>query len=242
MSGTCLVMAGGAGERMRRSGATVPKPLVRVAGASLLQHNVVALLHAGFDDLHIAVGAGAQDVIEHAGGTCRELAQRSGASLEVIVEERPLGSMGALHRITARDDVLVVNADNLTALDLRVLLDDHRRSGAAMTIAVHDEPFQMPYGETVLEGDRVVEYREKPTYRITVSSAVSVVGRPAADLVGPDEFLNLPDLCNRVLDEGLLLHAHRHEAPWADVNDLGVVERAEQLVAAHPDLFTIGAP
>ena len=49
------MVAGGAGERMRRSGSGVPKPLVPVRGVPLLEHNVSALLAAGVTDVHVAV-------------------------------------------------------------------------------------------------------------------------------------------------------------------------------------------
>lgn len=233
---SALVVAGGAGERMRRSGSQVPKPLVEVRGVTLLERNVRALLRAGVKDVHVAVASGASDVIEHA-SRCAELATRHGASLQLVVEERPLGSMGAAALVDTPDHLLVVNADNLTVLDLRALVDDHRRSGAAMTIAVHDEPFPMPFGEVSLDGDRVVAYREKPTYRITICTAVSVLGPEALALVHRGEDVGLPALCNRVLEAGLELHAHRHEAPWVDVNDLGMLDRAERLVDEHGAFF-----
>jgi NDP-sugar pyrophosphorylase family protein len=124
----------------------------------------------------------------------------------------------------------VVNADNVTSLDLAGIVAAHRATAAAMTLAVHDEPFLMPFGEITVDGDRVTDYVEKPTYRICISSAVTVLGPPAVALVEPGEDVGLPVLARRVLDAGMVLSAHHHEADWADVNDLGV-ERAGRVVA-----------
>ncbi len=55
MSVAGLVVAGGAGERMSRSGSTVPKPLVKIRGVTLLERNVFTLLRAGITDIHVAV-------------------------------------------------------------------------------------------------------------------------------------------------------------------------------------------
>ena len=148
---------------MRRSGATVPKPLVQVAGRTLLEHNLVALVRSGFDEIHVAVAAGDTLTGEFLAGPARTVAARGGARLATVVEDPPLGSLGAVALVDTGGDLLVVNADNLTALDLSDVVDSHRRSGAAMTLAVHDEPFPMPFGEITLVGDRVVTYREKPT-------------------------------------------------------------------------------
>ena len=50
-------MAGGAGERMRRSGEDVPKPMVAVLGIPLVEWNVTALLRAGITDVALVVAA-----------------------------------------------------------------------------------------------------------------------------------------------------------------------------------------
>ena len=224
------MVAGGAGERMRRSGSPVPKPLVPVRGVPLLEHNVITLLAAGVTDVRIAVSTLAPEVQDFAETRCAELVASAGARLEVIVEDPPLGSLGAAALCRDVDEVLVVNADNLTSLDLRLVLEDHRASGAAMTLAVHDEPFPMPFGEITLEGSRVVAYREKPTYRITICSAVTVLGADALSRMVPGEPVGLPVFANRVLDEGLPVHAFRHAAAWVDVNDLVVAARAEEVL------------
>jgi NDP-sugar pyrophosphorylase family protein len=126
---------------------------------------------------------------------------------------------------------LVVNADNLTALDLGAVVADHLASGAAMTQAVHHQSFHMPFGEIELAEDGTISaYREKPTYEILISSAITVVSPEAAELVRRGEFINLPLLANRVLEAGMTLRGYRHDAAWIDVNDLGARSRADQLL------------
>lgn len=242
MSEVALVVAGGAGERMRRSGARVPKPLVEVAGRTLLEHNLVALVRAGVDEVHVAVSAQDPRVGAFLDDRGAAIADEGGIRLHRIVEDPPLGSLGAAAMVDAAGDLLVVNADNLTALDLRRVTGSHRSSGAAMTLAVHDEPFPMPFGEITLDGDRVVAYREKPTYRIRICSAVTVLGSEARAAIEPGENVGLPALANRLLERGSHVHSFVHDAPWIDVNDLPSAARAEALYAEHRDLFTgVGA-
>ncbi|HKE16415.1 MAG TPA: NTP transferase domain-containing protein, partial [Kofleriaceae bacterium] len=50
-----LILAGGAGERMRRSGGPdAPKPLAMVRGASLLERNLCALIGADVRAIWVA--------------------------------------------------------------------------------------------------------------------------------------------------------------------------------------------
>jgi NDP-sugar pyrophosphorylase family protein len=236
-----LVVAGGAGERMLRSGSTVPKPLVRVRGVTLLERNVFALLRAGITDIHLAVSAKADTVLKFAQSRCHEIAETLGARLSVIAEVQPLGSIGPAAFLRDRDAVLIVNADNLTSLDLRAILAAHKENDAALTLAVHNQPFPIPFGEVRIEADRVVAYREKPTVVVPICSAVSVLGTPALASVQPGENVGLPALTNRLLSVGAKVRAFHHNAPWIDVNDLAAVEHAEVLVAAHAEEFELWA-
>jgi NDP-sugar pyrophosphorylase family protein len=238
MTTAALVVAGGQGSRMARSGGAYPKPLMTVAGRSLLEWNVDALTAAGIGHIHIAIGADQTETSEHIERCCRPLVESVGGSISVVAEQTPLGSIGAAALLDPTvDRLLVVNADNLTTLDLAAMLDDHAQHTAAVTLAIHEEPFAMPFGEVTVNADRVVAYVEKPTYSITVSSALTVLSRRAVDLIVPGTSVMLPDLVQRALAADLVVHAHRHTAAWIDVNDLDAVGRAEDLVAAHPTEF-----
>lgn len=224
---------------MRRSGSSVPKPLVRVRGVPVLERNVTALLRAGFTDLHVAVSGREDGVGAFAGSRCRALVEALGGTLSVLTEQRPLGSIGAAAFLADYADVLVVNADNLTSLDLCAMLTFHQQSGAALTLAVHDQPFPMPFGEIVMDGDVVTAYQEKPTLVVRVCSAVSVLAPDALGSMTPGEAVGLPALANRLLDRAAPVRSFFHQAPWIDVNDLAAAERAEALLGTYPDQFEL---
>jgi NDP-sugar pyrophosphorylase family protein len=234
-------MAGGRGERMRASGVDVPKPLVPVRGVALAEHNLRQLLRHGLDDLVVAVPGGDGPVARFAEGRLAELAAEHGARLRVLAEERPLGNIGCAGQLHGEGDVLVVYADNLTTLDLGAVLRHHAESGAALTLAAHDEPFRVPYGRLELADGRVVGYAEKPTIAVTVCSAIAVLGPGATGALPADRPTGLVDLTVELLRRGLPVAAYRHEAPWVDVNDASAVERAEALLDAHAAEFALPA-
>ncbi len=230
MSVAGLIVAGGSGERMQRSGALHPKPLVPIRGVALLERNLIALLRAGIMDIHIAVSSRADGVGDFARSRCRKVVETLGAKLSVITEAHPLGSIGASAYLRDRAEILVVNADNLTSLDLRSVLAKHREAGATLTLAVHDEPFSIPFGEICMDGDRVTAYREKPSFRVRVCSAISVLSPDALAAFDPGETIGLPALANRLLSRNAAVCSFFHDAPWIDVNDMTSIDRAEELV------------
>jgi dTDP-glucose pyrophosphorylase len=237
MSAGAIIMAGGRGSRMRESGYTEPKPLVRIGGVPLIERNLFALLRHNFQRISVAVAADAEQL--HAWLLARgtALAGATGAHLRVVEESIPLGSIGAA--ALAGDNVrelLVVFADNLTALDLRALVEHHRRGNAAMTMAVHEHPFRIPFGVPEIRGNQVIAFREKPTFPVLVCSGVYVLGREALDLLPRGEPCGAPALIDRLLAAGRTITPYVHQAAWIDVNDRQSQVAAEQLLAANPDL------
>jgi NDP-sugar pyrophosphorylase family protein len=235
---TALVMAGGRGERLRASGTSVPKPLVPIAGVPLLERNLLTLLSSGLRDIVVAVPSHTPEIAEFVGARCRPLADVFESRLRLFEERSPLGNIGAAAEVEPCDpELLIVYADNLTALDLNALVNHHRSTAADLTTAVHLEPFRIPYGEVRLQDGMVISYEEKPGREVLVSSGVFVLSPAASALLPRGRQSEVSWLVNRLLAEKMRVAAFLHTAPWIDVNDAAAVLRAEQLVAAHPEAF-----
>ena len=229
---------------MRASGAARPKPLVEVAGATLLERNLFHVLGAGLTDVVVSVPGGIAEVGDHARARGAQLVESAGGRFEVFVEPVPLGNIGCAAAFDGRADaVLVVYADNLTTLDLGAVLDHHKRSGAALTLAAHVHPYRLPYGQLEVGDGEIVGYLEKPVWRPLVCSAVSVLGatalRALSGLAGnpPGSAVGLVELFHAVRAAGAKVAAFEHAAAWIDVNEASTVPSAEALVAAHPEHF-----
>jgi alpha-galactosidase/6-phospho-beta-glucosidase family protein/CTP:molybdopterin cytidylyltransferase MocA len=225
---TALVMAGGRSERMRRSGDPLHKALLPVLGITLLERNLRMLAAHGFEEVVVAVCSAEREV----GEFVATLAARSGGPVpRVFWEATPLGTIGAAcEAIGASSALLVVNVDNLTSLPLNDLVAFHRASASAMTIAAHQEPFKIPFGELVLDGDQVREYREKPVHPVWISSGTYVLSPAACERIARGQRTDVNDLVTALLAAGLRVSAFRHEAWWIDVNTKDALERAEQLL------------
>jgi NDP-sugar pyrophosphorylase family protein len=237
-----LVMAGGSGQRMRASGTSVPKPLVEVSGVSLLERNLQQVFAAGFHDVWVSVPSAIPEIGRFVRTRGFEIAEAWGAALSLLEERRPLGNIGCARRLQGTaSHVLVVYSDNLTAIDLARLLLDHRHSGATLTLAVHDEPFRLPFGQVYEAGDRIVDYVEKPEHRFAVCSAVSALSDLALRNLPADRPTSISELARELIAAGAYVRSFRHAAPWIDVNDLAAVARAEALIAAYPEAFALPA-
>lgn len=233
-----IVMAGGKSSRMRETRGPTHKALVPVLGLSMLERNLHALRRFGFLDWWIAISSREPELERFVSDGAAELARRSGATLETIVEDHPLGTIGAVGRVREFEGpLLVVNVDNLTALDLRAFVAHHESHGDALTVAVHRQTWTMPFGEVRVDDGRIVEYLEKPVHVHLISSGTYVLGAAARAEAARGSPLGLPRLIEMLLQSGQRIGAYEHDAPWIDVNDADAVKRAEEMIVRHRDRF-----
>ena len=228
-----LIMAGGKSSRMRASLGNRHKALVPILGVPMLERNLTWLIALGFRKLYLAAAAGECALLEFVRTRCQSLAAGFGATLSLIVETSPLGTIGACRLCVAHGDLIVVNVDNLTCLDLHGMLDTHHGSSAAMTIATHCQSFRMPFGQVVLEEQQIVDLLEKPETRYQISSGTYVLSARACQVIPPDRCIGAHELFYQLKANGEKIVAFPHNSLWIDVNDTDATHQAEALIAKH---------
>ena len=109
--GTAMILAAGLGKRMRPLTATRPKPLVEVAGQSLLDHVLDRLRSAGIHKVVINVHYLADAVEAHLRRKAKDLDVSISDERDLLLETGG-GVVKALPLI-AEDRFLIANSDNL---------------------------------------------------------------------------------------------------------------------------------
>jgi mannose-1-phosphate guanylyltransferase len=155
-----LILAGGEGTRLRPLTYTIPKSLLPICNRPFLEHQLRLMRAHGLTDAMLLTGylADAFDpFIERMAG--------EGIWLEVVREEQPLGTAGAVRNVLDRMEgtTIVFNGDVLTDLDLGALLAAHRATGAVATLTLTPVDDAGPYGLVPLDdSSRVTGFIEKP--------------------------------------------------------------------------------
>jgi NDP-sugar pyrophosphorylase family protein len=223
---------------MRATAGPKHKALVPVGGFTLLERNLRTLLTQGFRSITIVSSSKEPDIAAFLMGPIREIARDYGGTLTFVTEDEPLGNMGILWRFKDTiQPILVTYVDNLSALDLNSMVDYHVANKATLTIAVHEQAFQMPYGKIEVVDRRIVDYLEKPVSMLKVSSGYFVVEPRACAYIIPGAFTNIVDLFRMLKQAGEAVMAFEHSSPWVDVNDATTLAEAERLVSDHADEF-----
>ena len=203
-----VVLAGGKGARLVPYTRVIPKPLMPIGDMPILEVLLRQVKLAGVDEVVLTVG--------HMAELVRAFFQNGeGLALPIrySYEEKPLGTAGPLSMISGLEDAfLVMNGDVLTTLDFSKLVEDHRKSGAMVTVAVHPREVKVDLGVLKLDGDnRVVDYIEKPTYKFDVSMGIYVFDPRVLAFIPQNEYLDFPNLILKLIAAGERVKVFRYD-------------------------------
>jgi NDP-sugar pyrophosphorylase family protein len=220
-----VVLAGGRGTRLAPYTTAFPKPLMPIGDKPILDVVVQQLRRHGFTEITMAVGHLAELIMAYFGD-----GERFGVRIRYSREEEPLGTAGPIALVPGLDEpFLVMNGDVLTALDYGAMVAAHRRGRAIATMAVCPRSVQIDFG--VIEFDAaggLTRYVEKPTHDYWVSMGVYVFDPRVTARIPPRERLDLPDLLQRLREQGESVQCHVYDDYWLDI---GRAEDYQQALA-----------
>ena len=216
-----VVMAGGFGRRLGELTHETPKPMLPVGDRPLLERIIEQLRDAGIDHVNLTTHYRADAIARHFGdGT------EYGVRIEYVPEERPLGTAGALGLIESDAPILVMNGDILTRIDFGAMHRFHEEHRADMTVAVRPYEARVPYGLVELEEELVAGIAEKPLVRGFVNAGIYLVRPEVCRLVAPGEPLDMPQLIERLVEDGRRVVGFPLREYWLDIGRLADYEQA----------------
>ena len=162
---TAVILAGGAGTRLRAAVADRPKPLAWVAGRPFVCHLLEKLEKAGVGRTILATGHQAEQFP-------LRLGNKFGAMrLDYSVETTPLGTGGAVRQAcetVATPYTLVLNGDSYCEFDAANLLAAQPDGEAVFTMVVQTAAADARFGSVLFDAER------------QITGFVEKAGRPAA--------------------------------------------------------------
>lgn len=161
---SALILAGGLGTRLRPVVADRPKPMAAVADRPFLEYQLGFLHRWGIRHVVLCVGYRHEQIRAHFGD-----GSAWGLALDYSVEDRPLGTGGAMKLAEpfVEGTFLLLNGDSYLDLDLAAFLAAHRANLArdpacAATMALARVPDASAYGSVELDQDgRIRSFVEK---------------------------------------------------------------------------------
>lgn len=181
-------MAGGKGTRIASIASDIPKPMIKICGKPILEHQINNLKACGLTDITIVIGY-LGDVIKSyfADGS------KFGVNIRYFTEDHPLGTAGALFKIPyLTEDFLLLCGDVIIDIDFNRFIEFHKRLNSLATLTVH--PNGHPYdsslivteiaqpttpGSMPIDTHRVVKWMNKEDnrtyYRNRVNAGIEII-------------------------------------------------------------------
>ena len=216
-----LILAGGMGTRLRCVTGGKPKPMADLLGRPVMEHIVRLLRENGFGEICAALHYRAGDIMAHFGD-----GSRFGVDMSYRIETTPLGTAGSVlgcRDFIGDEDLLVISGDAACDFDLAALMREHRRRGAAATLALSARSAPLRYGLAVTDAEgNIRSFIEKPDWRRVVSDLVNTgiyVLRPRVlDFIPPDRPCDFgKELFPLLLEKGERLAGVVLEGYWQDI-------------------------
>jgi len=132
-----MILAAGLGTRLRPLTDQKPKALLDWQGAPLIDHAILKLKSAGFNEIIINVHHHAEMIMDHVKGK-----KQFGIRIEFSHEKNELldtgGGIANASWFFGDEPFLVYNVDILSGIDLEKMMMAHRARGAIATMAVKE--------------------------------------------------------------------------------------------------------
>lgn len=223
---TAVIMAGGRGERLRPLTDDCPKPLLVIGDKPIIEHNIDRLRKFGVKNVVISINYLGDMLCDYFGdGSEKEM------DITYIREDKPLGTAGAIGLIDKIEDdyILVMNSDLLTNIDFADFFNDFIHANADMAVAATSYQVDIPYA--VLEVDdskQVLSLKEKPRYTYYSNAGIYLLKSELKQRIPYNEFYNITDLMENVIDSGNKLITFPILGYWLDIGKMPDYKKAQE--------------
>ena len=227
-----MVMAAGAGTRLRPLTFSVPKPMVPIANRPVLEYTIENPKRHGITEMVLNLHSH-PDLIRHH----FKNGEPFGVRIHYSYEPELLGTAGGVKKVAAllkRDTFFVMSGDGLTDINLTRLLDFHKSQKATATIALKAVDTRFDYGVTLTQKNgRITRFIEKPKWSDVFSNEVNT----GIYVLEPKALAQIPagrsydfgnELWPKMLKERARLFGYLTDSYWCDVGNISEYRRAQK--------------
>lgn len=176
-----VIMAGGRGTRLSdllSEAGNIPKPMIKIEGKPILEHEMECLRKQGFTDIILTVGYLAHVIMDYFGD-----GSAFGVQITYFQETVPLGNAGALFRMKDKltEDFLLLNADVMFDVDFNRFVQFHHAHGGLATLLTHPNSHPYDSGLVIADDKGTVEQwlakedKRPPYYKNRVNAGLHVL-------------------------------------------------------------------
>jgi dTDP-glucose pyrophosphorylase len=211
------IVAGGRGKRMMPLTAENPKPLLNYMGEPILKKLVKKISEDGFKNVIISI-----NYLGHKIESYFKKGQKFGLNIKYIKESKELGTAGSfyeLNKLKKNLPVIVTNADLVTNLKFRDILNYHTHNHADITMAIKKHEYQNPYGVVDSKGIVLKKIVEKPLMNFNINAGVYIINKNLFKIVKKNQYFDIPEFVNYYLKKKKKIIIFPLHEDWKDLQN-----------------------
>lgn len=224
-----VVLAGGYATRLRPISYALPKLLFPVLGKPMIYWTFDLLKEAGIEEVVLGVNYLAENLRASVGS------KYDGISINYSLESQELGTAGPIKLASGKTEMketfIAMNGDVIAQINLRDMLDQHKRTGALVTDALHQVETPSRFGVVELDTqDRIRRFVEKPKPGTApsrlVNAGIYMIQPEVLERVAPNRKVSLEREIFPTLAKEGKLSGFPFKGHWFDIGNLTDYRRA----------------
>ena len=225
-----VILAGGLGDRLRPFTQAIPKPLLPIGEQSLLEVQVTNLAKSGATRIFIATNYKSEYIENFIGN-----GDQYGVEILYSRETKRLGTCGPLSLLREKLDepFLTMNGDILTTMDFAKFYEFGCSMPGDFTIATKNIVTPFNFGKVHTDGDRIIKVEEKPDVYTEVLAGIYFMRPAVLPMIPYDTFFGIPDLIEKMLQEGLPIMRYAMQEYWIDIGRIEDYTAAQEAYKTH---------
>ena len=223
-----LILAGGSPVYFESEKKSLPKAMVKIAGKPLLEQTLQRLKAAKLTEIYISIGEGGNIIEEYFGD-----GSQMGINITYIHQNKS-NQGNAQPVLQAKEffhsSFLLIYGDVLSDIDYGDFVEFHRgQKSAVCTMALTSTEAVDMWGLAKLQGNRVVEFEEKPknpkTFSRLINAGVYMIETEIFNFIGSKSNKLESDIFPRLAEEGKLF-GYPYEGLWLDISNSAAYKQA----------------
>lgn len=226
-----VIMAGGLGSRLMPYTNECPKPLLKVGEKSILEMILENLASQGLTEIYLVINYKGEMIENYL-----KDGKTYGVNITYIREQERLGTAGGLSLLPVdkiKHPFIVTNADLITNINYKNLLNFHLQNSAQATMCVKPYKMEIPYGVVQHEGHDFTQIFEKPIHTYLVNAGIYVLNPEILPYIPNNQIYDMVHLFKEVTSRSHKVCTFALYEGWQDV---GSVHDYQQLVSQHKEI------
>lgn len=222
-----IIMAGGAGRRMRPFTHILPKSLLPINDKPVIEHILSSFEKYGLNEAYISINKKSKILQAY----FQE--NKSNMKLKFLKEIEPLGTAGSLSLLKKKyKNIFISNCDTILNANFKEAIDYHIKNNFDILIFSFIKNYRIPYGVCKFDKEKnFKEIFEKPKIKFFINSGIYIIKNNIIKLIPKNQRIDFPDLIKLAKKNNKKIGTFLvKEKSWFDVGQWSLYEKTIKIL------------